>query len=267
QIYHRNLAGREFRLWQQQARSVTYPSSGILRKLAAPLLRKALARFDKFARSRGYVPEIQPSELFQTLGLAPREIIDAGVMKGTPWLYDSFPEAKFYLVEPQKGMLNKLEHQPKDFVCIPAALGTKPGTATLQVDRAKSSLLARTDLTKGDVEKSYEVSITTLDRIISGRDLQGPVGIKLDIEGYELEALKGLWRQTDKVAFLIAELSLMDRFEDSYSFAEFVALADKKGFRFMSILNSPWAAAPMPFYDCLFLPKHHPAFAGKNSGS
>lgn len=201
--------------------------------------------------------------MLSALNLNPREVIDAGVMHGTPWLYEAFPDARIYLVEPQRSMRGRLKHTPKNPVFVPRAIGAKPGRLTLSVDGSKSSVLDRTELTKGDIRETYDVEVITLDMLIGARDMQGPVGIKLDIEGFELEALRGLKRHVDKVGFLIAELSLLDRFEDSYRFEEFVSLAARKGLRMLCILNSPWPAAPMPFYDCLFLPEDHPAFRGE----
>lgn len=108
--------------------------------------------FDELARKNGYVPEITPTSMLHALELQPAEVIDAGVMKGTPWLYDAFPDSKFFLVEPQRGMRERLTHTPKDFVCVPRAVGGQQGKITLEVAGAKSSFLPRTELTMGRLQ-------------------------------------------------------------------------------------------------------------------
>lgn len=85
------------------------------------------------------------------------------------------------------------------------------------------------------------------------------ISIKLDVEGFKDRALRGLVVEAYRVQFIIAEVSVTKRFEDSYNFSEFTALALKRGFVFDNILNHA-PAIPRKFYDVLFLRSSDPKF-------
>ncbi len=46
---------------------------------------------------RGYAACLQYAK---TRGLDPKTVLDVGVGRGTPWLYDAFPDSKLVLFEP-----------------------------------------------------------------------------------------------------------------------------------------------------------------------
>ena len=59
------------------------------------------------------------------------EVVDVGVRAGTPSLYQSFPAAKFFLVDPQKGGESLLEERPQNFEFLNIGLGSVPGKCIL----------------------------------------------------------------------------------------------------------------------------------------
>jgi hypothetical protein len=119
---------------------------------------------------------------------------------------------------------------------------------------AKSSLLQRTEVTAGTVLRQHEVKVSTLDKEIDAIPVNSkdPAGVKIDTEGYELEVVKGLNCNLSRVAFILAEVSLMKRFESSYSFAEFINYMDCKGFSLADLLGFHPNNLPS-WQDCLFL--------------
>ena len=104
------------------------------------------------------------------------------------------------------------------------------------------------------------MEVTTLDRLIDALEPAGRIGIKLDTEGHELEALKGLTRHLDRIDFIACEVSVLDRFAGGYRFAELIARLDAMGFRFYAIMSTPHPEQPLRYYDCLFLPADAPEF-------
>ncbi len=42
-------------------------------------------------------------------GLTPQTVFDIGVAQGTPWLYDAFPDAFYYLVDPTRESLPHMQ--------------------------------------------------------------------------------------------------------------------------------------------------------------
>jgi FkbM family methyltransferase len=209
--------------------------------------------FDKFARQSGYVLTTSPGIVLNLLRPQVDEVLDIGVRKGTPFLYNSFPDATFFLIDPQEGGEADLRIRPKTFRFLNVAVGREAGKLTIHEheEGAKSSLLERTSLTQGQIRKSYTVPVQTIDEIIRNNCKSDRIGIKLDTEGYELEAILGFNATCERVRFLIAEVSVKDRFVNGYTFGELIAALMQRGFRFYNILNPARRKAPL-FYDCIF---------------
>lgn len=188
----------------------------------------------------------------------PASVIDVGVNLGTPELYRAFPGARFLLIDPQSGGEARMTRRPANYVFANVALGAAPGRVTIQEQGGRSSALQRTALTERGAPKPYEAAVTTLDALIDDHALKGPIGLKIDTEGYEIEVLKGLERHVADIAFVICEASVRRRFVGGYTFADLVIAMKAKGFEFYNILNPPKARPN--FYDVLFLPSANPLF-------
>jgi len=100
------------------------------------------------------------------------------------------------------------------------------------------------------------VAVTTLDAVIESTGVAGPLGLKIDTEGNELEVLKGLTKYWDTTRFVICEAGIRRRFFESYQFSERVSFLLGRGFLFYNFLN-PAAANPR-YYDILFVPRTSP---------
>lgn len=214
--------------------------------------------FHSFAKEVGYFKSYDHYEVVQALRKKPDVVIDVGVDYGTPWLYDLYPDSKFILIDPQKNAENRLKQKPENYIFVNKALGAEKGKLELIQKRnnAKSTLLHGTPLVsakkRAQITDRYEVDVTTLDSVIDDLKIQGEIGLKIDTEGYELEVIKGLDKHKDKVSFIMAEVSVRDRFYNSYNFSELVSEFYMRGFRFYNIANPTSLKAPK-FYDCVFL--------------
>jgi FkbM family methyltransferase len=192
-------------------------------------------------------------------GFTPQTVIDVGAAVGTPELYEAFPEAHLVLIEPLHECRDELERMlsTRRGERFEVAVGSDEGIATLHVDPEApwvSSILRPTRPHDGSAPVDRAVPITTLDRLVEEHAWTGPFGLKLDAEGFELEILKGATRLLADTQFVIAEVSVVARFEGGYTFAEFVALMDKRGFALCDVLDG-WKARPagsVIFLDALF---------------
>jgi FkbM family methyltransferase len=176
-------------------------------------------------------------------GFAPRTLVDVGVGSGTPALYAAFPDAELVLVEP----LAEFEPDLQRIVAersgryLLAAVGATSQERSIHVEpgnRLKSSFLRRARLTTtGDPLETRRVPVTTLDELREKHGLVAPFGLKLDTEGFELEAIRGAPRFLEDTLFVIAEVSMARRFEGGYAFAEFVAVLAEHDFRACDVLE------------------------------
>lgn len=174
----------------------------------------------------------------------PVTVFDVGVGYGTYELYQAFPEAKFFLIEPLKDYHTAIERIARDYDCkiYYKALGNKKGQQEINVDTNAlhwSSFKKRSPLSEtGNPLEKRQVEVTTLDTILKeSLDIAIPILIKIDTEGFELEVLEGakeLLQMTDTV---IAEVSVAKRFEGSYHFEDVILFMKENGFRVFDFLN------------------------------
>lgn len=192
----------------------------------------------------------------------PKTVIDIGVAYGTPELYRAFPSAYFILVEPVQEYQAHIDNilQQYQGEVLYTALGGREGEIDINVNKANlqlSSTFDRSQTTKrpDHVIETRTVKLTTIDAIVSRKGkLAGPVLMKVDTEGSELDVLKGAGASLDTIDFIIAEVSISKRFEGSYSFEEFCWYMHEKGFylyTFLSMAQKPDGLRPR-FADIVF---------------
>jgi FkbM family methyltransferase len=147
----------------------------------------------------------------RVLGLNPRVVLDVGAAHGdwTKSCKRIFPDAHFVMLEPlpdHEAELSALVRQER-VEYIPAAAGRTEDTLSLLVpdDPGGSSFLPASR--KGDSYFKRSVTVPVLP--LSSLDIpSGPTVLKLDVQGFELEAIAGAEPILDQVEVIIAECSL-----------------------------------------------------------
>lgn len=137
-------------------------------------------------------------EDLQRRGLRCRTIIDVGA-NTTSWSRMAkriYSEANFCLIEPQVEMQQYLDQFCQEFdgsVFVLAGAGAQKDVQTLTVwdDLAGSSFLPKPDVALRSANKQRDIEIVTIDNLISSSRTRLPELMKLDVQGFELEVLKG----------------------------------------------------------------------------
>ncbi len=124
-----------------------------------------------------------------------------------------FPGAKFYLVEPlleMKAYLDAFCAECSNAVYFLAGAGAKKERKLLTIfdELAGSSLVPAPDEKLMHIGKQREIAIITIDDLIDTGKINLPDFIKLDIQGFELEALKGAEKTFGYTEVYIIEVSL-----------------------------------------------------------
>jgi len=175
---------------------------------------------------------------------SPKLILDVGANRGdwTRMTKDVFPEASFLLIEPQVEMrksLNDLCSEFEDISWIEAGAGSKEGklVQTIWDDLAGSSFLPDVDENQLQAGKQREVDIVTIDSLLVKYNLNIPDLVKLDIQGFELEALRGATSLFGNTELFIMEVSLFS-FDDVPGmpiFREVIEFMGERGYEIYDI--------------------------------
>jgi FkbM family methyltransferase len=150
--------------------------------------------------------ETKEEAFWRGLDLDGKVVYDVGAFHGILTLFFSRRAARVISYEPNlrnqaRLMENIRLNGLKNVLVRPMGVGSAPGSGTLVFAPLMSGGGSLEEKTVEQLKKSgvapvsQEIEITTLDRDIEDQGLPRPDFIKIDIEGWELEALRGA-RQT-----------------------------------------------------------------------
>jgi FkbM family methyltransferase len=176
---------------------------------------------------------------------ATRTVIDVGASRGQFALFarQAFPAARVICFEPLPGPGDKLrEVLGGDVELISAAVGERPGTAVINVSGRddSSSLLPigprqETEFPGTAMTGTAEVTVTTLDQALADRELVRPCLLKVDVQGFELAALRGGTTTLASVDQVLVECSFVELYEGQPLADEVVSFLVQRGFRLRGI--------------------------------
>jgi FkbM family methyltransferase len=179
-----------------------------------------IVRFNKKSLEKGsqYRPTGRMDFLLQDLkarGLKCKDILDVGANNGdwSRMASEIFPGSIFYLIEPQQEMEASLsdfcqKHPGSSYFLAGAGSKKEKLFLTLWEDLSGSSFLPEKDDKLLERGKQREVPVLRIDDLIASGQMKMPELIKLDIQGFELEALKGAESTFGKTEVYILEVSL-----------------------------------------------------------
>lgn len=143
-------------------------------------------------------------------------VVDGGAFRGgwTQIARRVFPRAACVMVEPQPRVQAELRRlcaaAPVETHLVQAVLGAgaRESVEFFVLDDpfggTGSSMLRETSTVPGHVER---VPMDTLERILDQIGFPPPDLVKLDVQGYEIEALKGLGERLAEVPYLLLEVA------------------------------------------------------------
>jgi FkbM family methyltransferase len=213
-----------------------------LRQRIQPTVRRLLdVAGVEVHRTRAGVRRTLPAVLahYRRLGLDPATVIDVGVASGTPELYDGLPAARLVLVEPVAEWREAMEAiarvRPAHIEI--AAAGPENGEIEISVHRAPvcSSMLG--DRRGDDGQPTRTVPMRRLEEIVAGAGGRGSYVIKADVEGGELEVLKGAGELLAQTEMILLEVSLFELVPGSPQLADVVRWMHEHGFAVADFYN------------------------------
>ena len=185
------------------------------------------------------VPDTEHSlRRMKRIGFDPHRIIDVGAYIGdwTRTCKQVFPEARVLMVEPQASKLPKLNSVASELKSVEVRavlLGAKEEQNVRFYEAETASSVLRESEKAG--ASSSSMQMTTLDLIVDGGSFDKPDFIKLDVQGYELEVLKGGRRALLAAEAVLMEVNLLGIYDGVPLFDEAVQFMAERGFRVYDI--------------------------------
>ena len=176
-------------------------------------------------------------------------VLDIGANKGQ-FILEAIkwhPDARIIAFEPQgaeRGVMTRVLAGVSGVTVYPFALGCEDSRVPFHISASpdSSSILRQTPLqaqsfpgTRNAAEE--EVLVKRLDHVLDRSELIGPLLCKIDVQGYELNVLKGFGDLIDAVDYLIVELSNAPFYEDAPNSADVIAFLAARRFQIFAIYN------------------------------
>lgn len=198
--------------------------------------------------------------LAKKLGFEPKSVIDAGASDGrwTRAALKYFPDARYLLVEPlvrHEQSLAELERECPNVRCYRGVVSSRRQLVRFNAYGHTSSIYG--DVGGRPFGTSEDVMATTLDDVIREKGFPGPELIKLDIEGSELEALRGAPGALASAQLVEMEVSLLPFKKDLVLFGDLVSFMSENGFRVLDVFGvhgRPLDGLPAQC-ECVFIRK------------
>lgn len=176
----------------------------------------------------------------KSLGFDPKTCIDVGAAKGTPSIYQAFPDALHLVYEPLPDFHEDLAQAmaPYRHVLRKCALmdkGSSGMTILRHGDLYGSSMMHQRE---AGAENVVEVGVSTLDHELANIGHAGPILLKTDCQGADLLVLKGGRSALPKIDVVIVEASFFPFWGPHQPvFYEIVTFMQQRGFVVYDLLD------------------------------
>ena len=181
-----------------------------------------------------------------------KTIIDIGANRGQFSLVarHCFRDAQIFAFEPLSKPCEKfrtLFSDDKNVILHDVAVGPENGSVVIHISARddSSSLLPITALQEalfpGTNEKTTEsIRVRLLDAMIRPAQITTPAMLKLDVQGYELQALKGCENLLRKFQYVYAECSFVELYQGQALADEVISFLHPKGFALDGVYNTDY---------------------------
>ena len=223
-----------------------YSSSGL----------STLSRLVKYARSLitpAYWPYlarlvVPTSEHGRALSrFAFRTVLDVGANKGqfAAFAFNAWPDAQLYCFEPlpkPRGTLKAIVAAKRVRV-FDVALGSQASSMDMHIaQRDDSSSLLPIGEHQTTLHGTHEVGVQPvkverIDSLLNLSDLLSPCLLKIDVQGFELDVIKGATGLLSAIDVIYAEMSYIELYKGQPLYSDIIAFLHDYGFAVAGVYN------------------------------
>ena len=213
--------------------------------------------------NQGHLDSLELLELIKADGCAIKTIFDVGANIGTWTLLAKsfFPDAEVHAFEPLNKHIQQFETNTKKLQNVELysyCLGNENTFSTINISSFSdsSSIMNATPLEFQQFGikkiKEEQIEIKRLDDLIDNKVLPVPDIIKLDVQGFELEVLKGIRKYINHINYLIVEVSFKEYYYDQPLFLDIANYLSGNKFNIYALGHSTPIGKELGQLDVLF---------------
>ena len=218
----------------------------ILRKLFSLIWSYNYFRSLKYAVAAG----IEHKNILQSLNC--QTVVDIGANKGQFSLVarQSFPEAKIIAFEPlaqPSEKFNKVFSKDKNIKFHNVAIGPKHEKTTIHISQSEdsSSLLPISKLQDQIFPGTKEVStaiieVAPLNHFVTENDIHSHALLKLDVQGFEIEALQGCESLLNLFDYVYCECSFVELYTGQKLACDVIDWLSTRGYKIKGMYNTSY---------------------------
>ena len=175
-------------------------------------------------------------------GLKPRTVVDVGANRGQFSLFalHTFPAARIVSLEPlavpaarfrrvfakeRRVTLHRAALAPATGQCIMHVSGHDDSSSLLPITATQGRLFRGTNEVRTETVRTGPLS-----EFLDGSSIEEPALLKLDVQGYELEALRACGELLDKFTHVCAEGSFIELYEGQVLADDLIAWLRERGY-------------------------------------
>lgn len=231
--------------------------------LAVPGAPRALRTWKPFS-----ITSFRITHALHARGLRFRTVVDGGANAGqfARAAAETWPGARVVSFEPLPDVAARYRaHLGGRARLVEAALG--PDAGTLPFHRTPYSLASSALAPTDGPSEEVAVPVVRLDDALANEPLERPLLLKLDLQGFELEALRGGRATLARADAVLLETAFVPGYAGEPLFRDVLAFMEDAGFRFAAPLDVLDLDGQITQMDALFLPFEdvaggHPAASG-----
>jgi FkbM family methyltransferase len=190
--------------------------------------------FKRRVKLRCGVPDTEASlAQLKRCGFSPAATVDVGAYSGewTRGLLRLFPNTRVLMIEPQHAKSTELAalcscHSGLELATV--LLGPKAAERVVFYESDTASSVLKD--ANHDKVPSRVLTMTTLDNLVGERQFPPPDFIKLDVQGYEIEVLRGAEQTLKSAEVILMEINLLPIYEDAPLAHQAVGFMADRGF-------------------------------------
>jgi len=195
---------------------------------------------------------VEHAQMLRSLGPI-RLVVDIGANRGQFALVarNEYPRAQIISFEPLAGpaaIFQKVFLRDERVRLVQAAIGPEQGDVSIHISARddSSSLLPISNLQSETFLGTEEVGtamipVGPLDSFVTAEELASPAVLKLDVQGYEYQALQGCESLLRRFVYVYCECSFVELYSGQKLAADVMAWLAARGFRLQGMYNA--------FYD------------------